>query len=62
MSKGVMEFSRRTNQSHYTNYNNAYKSFTSIQEYLKKTGYENLLLDYLRGGTEDDEQDSNRLE
>ena len=62
MAKGVMEFSRRTCQSHYSNYNNAYTAFKSVQDYLKQTGYEELLLSYLSGKLEDGDIDFPQLD
>lgn len=50
MSKGVMEFSRRTRQSHNTNYKNYYKAIAGIQSYLKKSGYEDYIVGYLHNG------------
>jgi hypothetical protein len=49
MSKGVMDYSRRIGQSHYSNYNSAYKAYSSLQSYLKRTGYDVYILEYLRG-------------
>lgn len=49
MNKGIMEFSRRTGRSHYTSYNNYYKSLNSLQSYLKRTGYDMHIIEYLRG-------------
>lgn len=49
MNKGIMEFSRRTGRSHYTSYNNYYKSTASLQSYLKRTGYDVFILEYLQG-------------
>lgn len=50
LSKGVMEFSRKTRQSHYTNYNNIYKAVHSLKNYLAKSGYEKMIIDYLQNG------------
>lgn len=49
MNKGIMEFSRRTGGSHYTAYNNYYKSVTSLQNYLVRTGYAEHIVEYLQG-------------
>jgi hypothetical protein len=54
MSKGVMEYSRKKGQSHYSNYNSTYKSFESLRRYLDKSGYTDHILSYLRG--EDDDE------
>lgn len=58
MSKGVMEFSRKTGQSHYTNYNNAYKSFSTIRKYLDENGYSEYLIEYLNGDDGDFDPES----
>lgn len=50
LSKGVMEFSRKTRQSHYTNYNNYYKSITGINSYLESSGYSKMIIEYLKNG------------
>ena len=49
MNKGIMEFSRRTGRSHYTSYNNYYKSLSSLQAYLQRTGYDIHIVSYLHG-------------
>lgn len=49
MNKGVMDFARRTGRSHYTCYNNAYKAYSSLQLYLKRTGYDVYIIEYLKG-------------
>jgi len=49
MNKGIMDFSRRTGKSHYTQYNNYYKSVYSLQQYLKRTGYDVFIVEYLQG-------------
>lgn len=49
MNKGIMEFSRRTGRSHYTSYNNYYKSLASLQNYLTRTGYAEYIIEYLHG-------------
>ena len=49
MNKGIMEFSRRTGGSHYTAYNNYYKSIASLQNYLVRTGYSVHIVEYLHG-------------
>jgi hypothetical protein len=49
MNKGIMDLARRTGKSHYTLYNNAYKSYASLQNYLKRTGYDVHILEYLKG-------------
>ena len=51
MNKGIMEFSRRTGGSHYTAYNNYYKSVASLQNYLIRTGYAEHIVQYLQGHT-----------
>jgi hypothetical protein len=51
LNKGVMEFSRKRNRSHFTSYNNYYKAIASVQSYLSKTGYEKHILEYLNGAT-----------
>lgn len=53
MNKGIMDFSRRTGRSHYTSYNNYYKSLNSLQAYLKRTGYDVFIIEYLQGDRED---------
>jgi len=62
MAKGIMEFSRRIGQSHYSNYNSAYKSYKSVQEYLKNSGYEELLLSYLSGRLDDGDSDFSTID
>ena len=54
MNKGVMEYSRKIKKSHFTSYNNYYKALASIQDYLRKSGYEDQLIKYL-GGMQHDE-------
>jgi len=54
MNKGIMEYSRKVRQSHYTNYNNYYKAVASLQSYLKKTGYDDHIIAYLNGEGDDD--------
>lgn len=54
LSKGIMEFSRKTGQSHYTNYNNFYKAMNSITAYLDKAGYTDPLIEYLTNGGDED--------
>jgi hypothetical protein len=49
MNKGVMDFARKTGRSHYTFYNNLYKSQTSVRNYLDKTGYTDQIIKYLKG-------------
>jgi hypothetical protein len=53
-SKGIMDLSRKTNSSHFTLYNNYYKSFNSIKNYLIKTGIEEQIIKYLKGSDHDD--------
>lgn len=53
MNKGIMEFSRRTGGSHYTAYNNYYKSVASLQNYLLRTGYSEHIVEYLQGHTDE---------
>lgn len=55
MSKGVMEFSRKTGRSHFTEYNNAYKSFQSLRKHLDEKGYTEHIIAYLKGGEDDEE-------
>lgn len=52
LSKGVMEFSRNTKQSHWTNYNNYKKALHSLKNLLRKTGYGDHLIEYLKNGGE----------
>ena len=47
--KGIMEYSRRIGQSHSSNYNNINKSLISVQKWLQKSGYGNILIEYLNG-------------
>jgi hypothetical protein len=49
LNKGVMEYSRRTGQSHYTQYNNFYKAMNSVRIYLDRAGYSPYIIGYLRG-------------
>jgi hypothetical protein len=49
LKSGVMEFSRRTGQSRWTNYNNYKKAMTSIKNILEKTGYGPFLVRYMKG-------------
>lgn len=49
LSMGIMDFSRRTGQSHFTNYNNYRKALNNIKVIMVKTGYEDYLISYLRG-------------
>lgn len=55
LNKGVMEFSRKTRQSHFTNYNNYYKSVSSLRKHLEKTGMTDHIIAYLRDGSHDEE-------
>ena len=47
LNKGIMEFSRKTGGSHFTAYNNYYKSMNSVKNYLEKSGYAEHLVSYL---------------
>jgi hypothetical protein len=49
LSVGIMDFSRRTGQSHFTNYNNYRKALNNIKSIMERTGYEGYLISYLRG-------------
>ena len=49
LNKGVMDFSRKTGQSHFTNYNNYRKAMNSIRGILEKTGYGEYLVKYMKG-------------
>jgi hypothetical protein len=53
LNRGVMEFSRRTRQSHFTNYNNYYKSVASLRVYLDRSGYSEHIVAYLKGYEDD---------
>lgn len=61
LNKGVMEYSRKTRQSHFTNYNNYYKAVHSLRQYLDRSGYMDHLVNYLRGASDElpdpDEED-----
>lgn len=56
LNKGVMEFSRKTRQSHFTNYNNFYKACTSLRNYLEKTGHTDHIIAYLKGQDNDSDE------
>lgn len=49
LNKGIMDFSRKTGQSHFTNYNNYRKAMNSLKMILEKTGYGEYLVMYMRG-------------
>lgn len=49
LNLGIMEFSRRIKRSHFTAYNNYYKSLNSLKNYLERSGYMEHIIDYLKG-------------
>jgi hypothetical protein len=53
LSAGVMSYSRRMGQSHFTNYTNYRKSLISLRNILNKTGYGNFLVTYIKEGLDD---------
>lgn len=53
LSKGVMEFSRKADRSHYTSYNSYYKAIKSVTAYLDKNGYTDHIISYLNGDIDD---------
>lgn len=53
LSKGVMEFSRKTSKSHFTSYNNYYKAVNSLRVYLDRSGYSEHIVSYLKGYEDD---------
>jgi len=53
LSAGVMSYSRRLGQSHFTNYTNYRKSLASLKSILNKTGYGNFIITYIKEGLDE---------
>jgi hypothetical protein len=55
MKEGVLEYSRKVGESYITNYCNYYKAIKNVKSIMVRIGYDDYVLEYIRGIDESDE-------
>lgn len=59
-TKGIIEYSKKINRSIFTNYTTLKIAYKKITYILKVTGYDEILVKYIRGEYEEQKNDKNK--